>query len=596
MSNFKLVEIMNKFYSSKRYLKDRNLSILEFNMRVFNQVYLDSVPLMEKANFIYIVFKNLDEFISLKLSDSKEKDKMWYIHTIENMYTKMSDALYKIVYESGLNHEPWENNIITGNKKLIDGGVYFVYKITKGEWGVVPYTGNGKLLLERIHMTIPDGKITNSFYIRMISEKNYSYIYTGESTNEVLAEIKDVIEIKKNGDFNFIQTTSASNSEMLEFLEYMGLINTQWIYIDELLLKCEFIIKKLKKDNPDPKLYYPPYIPKYQMLEYKQHLLQSDVLIHNPYGNYHMVLDFIAEMCLDKDITTIFISLYRMAKQSMIVKSLIAAKENGKNVYVYIEPTARGNEEENITVIEQLMSHGIHVSCNYFNYKVHAKIFCAIDKNGTIYTHIGTGNYNEDTAKVYTDYHLLTTNPNITLEVFRLFCALFRKTMYIPKNKNSLIAASPVNFRERIIGLINDESYKGEDGRIFLKCNSLCDAEIIDRLFSAAELGVKINIICRTGCSITAHPNITVKSKVGRFLEHDRVYIFGNRVFISSADLLLRNISKRVEILCEITDSKLKNNITRTLESMWNSGDIYILLENGRWDRSLDAVRHKDYK
>jgi len=574
-------------------MKDRDLSILEFNMRVFKQVYSDDVPLMEKINFIYIAFKNIDEFISVRLPEAKEKRRKWYIHTIENIYSEMNEALCEILKLPNLIQTPWDNDILTGRKRITDGGICFVYYTKLGEWGVVPYNGNEKLLMNRINLVLQGDTIKESFYVRFISDKSFRYIYTGESVTSILEEIKDVVEIKKSGDFNYVQTNCQDVLLFTKFLKYMNMPDVQWIYTEEPLIKCEYLIKKLKQDNTNPDLYYPKFTPYYEKINYKESLLDSDTLIHNPYADYQMVLDFIDQMCTDEDTVAIFISLYRMAKKSKIIESLIKAKRLGKDVYAYIEVTARGNEDDNVRVIERLMAEGIHVSCNYFNYKVHAKLFCAINKSGVIYTHIGTGNYNEDTAKIYTDYHLLTTNPSITIEVFRVFRALFERRMYVPQNKKSLIAVSPVTFRSKIIDLINDEIRKGEYGKIFLKCNSLCDSEIIDKLYSAAELGVKVDIICRTGCSITAHPNITIKSKVGRFLEHDRVYVFGKRVFISSADLLLRNISKRVELLCEINTPELKDAIINILNSIWNDRSVYVLLENGRWDRLLDSVSAK---
>jgi polyphosphate kinase len=221
---------------------------------------------------------------------------------------------------------------------------------------------------------------------------------------------------------------------------------------------------------------------------------------------------------------------------------------------------------------------------------VHGKIFCAITKDGIIYSHIGTGNYNEDTAKIYTDFHLLTANPRITTEVFQIFKCLFERKMYIPRSKESTLYVSPGNFRDAIFHLIEDEMKKHSNGKIMLKCNSLCDGEVIDKLYSAAEAGVQIKIICRTGCSIMAHQNISIRSKVGRFLEHDREYIFGDRVFISSADLLLRNISKRVETLCEIKDIALSKRIINNFDRIWNDKSIYSLLENGRWDKEYHSL------
>ena len=165
--------------------------------------------------------------------------------------------------------------------------------------------------------------------------------------------------------------------------------------------------------------------------------------------------------------------------------------------------------------------------------------------------------------------------------------AAFRREIYRTHTSKLHLYSSPLNFRSTITELINEERKKGRNGQIRIKCNSLCDYEVIDKLYNAAKAGVDVQIISRTGCSISVTDNIKVRSKVGRYLEHDRFYIFGKddncKVYISSADLLLRNLNKRLEILCEIIDVDNKKKVIQTFTEIWNSKHIHILQENGRW-------------
>lgn len=582
MSNFNYIEGMNRFYSEKRFLKDRNLSILEFNMRILDMINNDSIPPMEKINFIKIVLSNLDEFISIRLPSGKDKARVLYIHTIENIYQRMNEYFEDIVLSNNLEYIEYLSDIdYKKAKKITDGAVYFVYYTKDNKFNMVPYDAMINTITDRIRLL--NETVVFSFLVRFVSDKSFRYVYTGESPEETLLEIQDMINIKNEEVFHYIETTCKSETVMKDFIKYLSLPIDEFIIVPEKMIQFDNVYRIMKKYNTSKELYYLDDNITYNKYDYYTMILEKDMLIHNPFESYQHILDFIDQMCTNSNIQSIFISLYRVAKHSEIIVSLIKAHDLGKNVFVYIEPTARGNEEANLEIIELLQSKGIHVACNYFNYKVHSKIFCAVDQNGIIYTHVGTGNYNEDTAKIYTDLHLLTTNTDIAIEVFRIFQSLFRKEIYITNTIDGYLSSSPANFRGRVIKLIKNESEKGSKGRIFLKCNSLCDSEIIDALFKAADNDVVIKIICRTGCSITAHENITVKSKVGKYLEHERFYIFGNDVFISSADLLLRNISKRLEILCKIESSDARYKIFRIFNKLWTDPNTYQLERSGEW-------------
>ena len=518
---FNYVNNINELYKQNHYLKDRDTSILEFQMRVLDLVYLDDTPFMEKLKFLKIIHSNLEEFISTRLLDKIPIKQENLLFTIESIYQKMGDILSKI-------------------------NAYHNIDYAEGD----------------------------TEYYQIIKDKSFRYIYAGESSDEVISEMKEVIKIKKSVNTKIVLTSDPGHDDGDIIIH----VPSEILLLD----KYYDFYKEIYSDNKS--CFYESNIKEAQSINFYEYLRCKDMLIRNPYESYDNILLFIDQMCTNPSIRSVFITLYRTAEESKIIESLIKAKKSGKDVYVYIEPTARDNEELNIKNIQLLQKNNIYVECNYYNYKVHAKLFCAVDEDKTVYAHVGTGNYNETTAKMYTDCHLLTYNQSITVEALRVVMSLFRKDVYKASfMEKHYIFPSPLNFRNQIIRLINAEKEKGENGSICIKCNSICDCAIIDKLYRAAELGVKIKIISRTGCSIRIHKNIEVRSKVGQFLEHDRIYIFGDKSYISSADLLLRNINKRVEILCEITDEELSEKVKQIFSEIWNDKNIHILQENGNW-------------
>ena len=582
--NFDIIEKFNNIKEKYPY-KKRELSILEFNLRILDLVEDKKIPVIERLKFIEIIFNNMDEFISIRLSECKKEDKIEYLAVIKYIYSMMNDAYENIIGSSDLTFSTDINSNVKSSY-FIDGGIYYVYIDNNDNFNIVPLVISSSVTEERIKVLNPNIEIKYSFLIRFISDKTFKYIYTGENTPDNLNEIKSLIKIKDDSIFNYIQSTCDSPYIMNEFFNQMAINLDGYIYISENIIRIKEIMNSIMSNNTDFNLYYPKYNSMYNKLDYTKELINRDIMIYNPYESYSHITDFIEEMCTSKNIKTVFCTLYRTAKDSIIVDSLIKAKKSNKNVYVYVELTARGDEERNVNLIEKLLKYNINVTCNYFNYKVHSKIFCAVDNSGIIYTHIGTGNYNENTAKVYTDLHLLTTNPSISAEILKIFMCILKKKIYFPEESTlrKKLFASPINLREEIIRCIDRETKKKENGRIYIKCNSLSDLQVINKLYKAAKAGVDIKIIARSAISILPiYKNIQIRSKIGRFLEHDRIYIFGNDVYISSADLMLRNINKRVEILCNITDENCKLKVFEIFNNIWKDEDIHFIGKDYKW-------------
>ena len=308
----------------------------------------------------------------------------------------------------------------------------------------------------------------------------------------------------------------------------------------------------------------------------------KDYLINTPYHTFSYVIKFLRESALDPDVKLIKITIYRLSKISNVVSSLINAARNGKKVLVQIELQARFDETNNILYAEKLKDAGVQIIFGVPGLKVHSKI-CVIEKvinnRKKRYGFISTGNLNEDTASLYTDYTLFTSNQNILKESNRIFN--FLQINYKLKKYKHLIV-SPHYTKNKLIKLIDNEiqnKKKNLPSGIKLKLNAITNFDIIDKLYEASCEGVKINMIVRGICCLVPglknlSENIKVISIIDRFLEHSRVYIFENSgknsVYISSADFMTRNIENRVEVATPIYDEFLKKQIRDVFDIAWN--------------------------
>ncbi|ADU70206.1 polyphosphate kinase 1 [Pantoea sp. At-9b] len=298
-----------------------------------------------------------------------------------------------------------------------------------------------------------------------------------------------------------------------------------------------------------------------------------DVLLYYPYHTFEHVLELLRQASFDPSVVAIKINIYRVAKNSRIMDAMIHAAYNGKKVTVVVELQARFDEEANIHWAKRLTEAGVHVIFSAPGLKIHAKLFLISRREGeeiVRYAHIGTGNFNEKTARIYTDYSLLTADARITNEVRRVFN--FIENPYRPVSFDHLMV-SPQNSRSMLYQLIDNEIANVQQGiaaSITLKINNLVDNGLVDRLYAASAAGVKVNLLVRGMCSLIPDlpgisENIRVISIVDRYLEHDRVYIFENggdkKVFLSSADWMTRNIDYRIEVAVSILDPRLKQRV-----------------------------------
>jgi polyphosphate kinase len=309
---------------------------------------------------------------------------------------------------------------------------------------------------------------------------------------------------------------------------------------------------------------------------------EKDVLLYYPYHPFDYIVDLLKTAALDPQVTDIKICLYRVARDSRVIDALVNAAHNGKRVLAVVELAARFDEAANISWAQRLTDSGINVIFGIPGLKVHSKLLLIERKEGIstrYYSHVGTGNFNEKTALVYTDFTLLTYDQNVGKDLYSVFDFLqfnYRRHTY------RLLLVSPHSMRSGLLSLIEQEIANARAGYragMTLKCNNLVDKELVTKLYEASEAGVEIRLIVRGMCSLLPQvkgisENIQAISIVDRFLEHPRVYVFYNRgsprYMISSADLMTRNLDYRVEVLCPIFDRDAQRTIQNILDQQWH--------------------------
>ena len=331
------------------------------------------------------------------------------------------------------------------------------------------------------------------------------------------------------------------------------------------------------KDRPTPVIYSGAFKDKKSAFEV---IKKHDVLVHHPYQSFGTVADFVAGAAEDPNVQAIKICLYRTGKDSPIVESLIRASQLGKQVTALVELKARFDEENNIEWARRLENEGVHVVYGIHSLKTHSKVTLVVrrEKDKLVrYVHIATGNYNPLTSKMYTDLGLLTSDEAIGADATSLFNFL---TGYSQQDKYQRLLVAPLNLREKFVQLIRREKRNrtaGKPARIIAKLNSLTDEGLIDELYAASKAGVEIDLIVRGICSLKPgikglSSNIRVRSIVGRFLEHSRIFYFANggqpeteEIYIGSADWMLRNLDRRVEVVVPINDPVIKDYLRNTV-------------------------------
>ncbi|MYB09342.1 MAG: polyphosphate kinase 1 [Acidimicrobiia bacterium] len=378
------------------------------------------------------------------------------------------------------------------------------------------------------------------------------------------------------------------------------------VYEADTLLELSSLWDLFAVDRPDlknpswqPVNPLPSKAPGDQPIDLFARIREGDILVHHPYDSFTAtVQEFIWQAANDPKVLAIKLTLYRTSGDSPIVRSLIRAAESGKQVAVVVELKARFDEEANIEWARRLEQAGVHVAYGLVGLKVHAKTCLVVREEADgvrRYCHIGTGNYNSITARVYTDLGLFTADPEVGVDLTQLFNSL---TGYGRDIQFRRLVPAPQGLRPTVTELIRNEAARGSEGRIIIKMNSLADAEMVEALYEASQAGAEIDLIVRAICCLRPgvpgmSDTIRVRSLIGRYLEHSRIYYFGNgedigapAYYLGSADLMPRNLNRRIEALVAVVNPDLRRRLDQVLEFNLRDDELaWDLKADGSWER-----------
>lgn len=422
-----------------------------------------------------------------------------------------------------------------------------------------------------------------------------------EDADDLLIEIEKSIKNRKWGEPVRLEIEKKIKKPSRKYLQGLLGLNDEDIYeINGTLdLTTWFDFTSLEgMDHLRNEKLLPQPVPEFCYRDIFDRIRESDVLVHHPYQEFDSVLRFVTQAAADPRVLAIKQTLYRVSGNSPVVNALITAAENGKQVTVLVELKARFDEENNIQWAKRLEKSGCHVVYGLVGLKTHCKMCLVVRKEDDgirRYIHLGTGNYNDNTAKIYTDLGFFTCKETFGTDVSALFNLLTGYAKNLSFNK---LVAAPTDLRQRTLRLINKEAENAAAGRpsgITAKLNSLVDVEIIKALYRASMAGVKIKLVVRGVCCLKSgiegvSENISVYSIVDRFLEHSRIYYFENdgnpKIYLSSADWMPRNLDRRVEVAFPVEDTDLKEKLLEILDiTLSDTVKLRVQLPDGSYEK-----------
>lgn len=647
------------------YYRNRELSWIDFDIRVLEEARDKSIPLLERFKFLSITASNLDEFFMIRVASLKDMVHAGYKkpdiagmtpqeqldaispkthQLVQAQYNTYNRSLLPMLKNIGVNiiseHEMltkeqqsfvddfFEENVypvltpmamdssrpfpLIRNKTLNIGALIRKKDKKKNKEELEFATVQVPSVLPRI-VAVPEDKEGNKCFILLeeIIERNIGKLFLSydvvcacpyrimrnadltideDEAADLLKEIQKQLKKRQWGEVIRLEVQENMDERLLKILKDEFSIHQEGIYEINGPLDLTFLMKLYGVEGYDQykvKPYTPAAVPALQNEDdIFTNIRKGDILLHHPYMSFDPVVNFVKQAAKDPNVLAIKQTLYRVSGNSPIIAALAQAAENGKQVSVLVELKARFDEENNIVWAKML------------GLKTHSKITLVVRREETgirRYVHLGTGNYNDSTAKLYTDCGLLTCDARIgedATAVFNMLSGYSEPSMW-----NKLVVA-PLWMRDRFLHLIEMEAEharKGEKARIVAKVNSLCDRDIIAALYAASAAGVQIDLIVRGICCLKVgipgiSENITVRSIVGNFLEHARIFYFysnGNEeIYMGSADWMPRNLDKRVEIIFPIEDERLKKEAWHILDTQLRDNvKAHILQPDGSYEK-----------
>ena len=641
-------------YTKPEYFTNRELSWLDFNMRILGEARDKSNPLFERLKFLSITASNLDEFFMIRVASLKdmvhdkytkpdiagmkpevqlEKIQEKAHSLVQLQYSTYNRSLVPALKQAGLELVIAHEDLTEDQKAFVDQ--YFeenVYPVltpmamdssrpfplirnkslnigaliskkgekSKSEFATVQVPA---VLPRMIELPLSQEGHRVGILLEEVIERNIDKLFLNydvvcahpyrimrnadltideDEAADLLKEIQKQLKKRQWGEVIRLEIEEKMDEKLLKILKKEFDVKADDIYSINGPLDLTFLMKMYGIDGFDH-LKTPPYKPQpvpalMNEPDIFAAIRKKDILLHHPYMTFDPVVDFVRKAAKDPQVLAIKQTLYRVSGHSPIVAALAQAAENGKQVSVLVELKARFDEENNIIWAKMLEKAGCHVIYGLVGLKTHSKITLVVrrEEDGIRrYVHLGTGNYNDSTAKLYTDCGIMTCSEAIGEDATAVFNMLSGYSE--PKNWNRLSLA-PIWLRKKFLSLIQRETEHAREGRparIIAKMNSLCDQEVIAALYEASAAGVKIQLIIRGICCLKVgipkiSENISVRSIVGTFLEHSRIFYFQNggqeELYMGSADWMPRNLDKRVEILFPVEDEDLKTEVKHILD------------------------------
>ncbi|MEP5230938.1 polyphosphate kinase 1 [Alcanivorax sp.] len=647
VSEHGVTDLNNDDLNNPDYYLNRELSLLQFNLRVLEQAMDENHPLMERLNFLLIFSSNMDEFFEIRVAGLKNKlethtgqpgpdgmlpDELLKAisaithEAVDRQYRILNDVLLPALREEGvdfLRREDWTEAQIEWVKKYFREQIYpvltpialdpshpFPRLVNKSLNFIVPLDGKDAFgrstglaivpaprslpRLIRIPDEISEGGDDNFVFLSSMIHAHVSDLFPGmkatgcyqfrvtrnadmevdEEVEDLASALKGQLLSRRYGDEVRLEVADNCPRHLMHYLLEQFELTEEDLYEVNGPVNLARMFTSVNR----PRLHYPPFTPKLAPAVKKSETIfdaidQGDILLHHPYESFQPVINLLAEAARDPKVLAIKQTLYRTGTKSEILDHLETAARNGKEVTAIVELRARFDEESNIEGARRLQEAGAIVVYGVVGYKTHAKMLLVVRRDGDgikRYVHLGTGNYHTKTTKLYTDYGLMTCEKSMGQDVHKIFQELtgMGKAARLKQLKHS-----PFTLHPSVIEWIEfetEQALAGKPARIIAKFNSLTEENIMQALYRASQAGVEIDLIVRGICCLKPgipglSDNIRVRSIIGRFLEHTRIYHFhhggDDLVYCSSADWMDRNLFNRVETCFPVNDPVLKAQI-----------------------------------